>query len=288
MAGSARRRSILVAVAASVLLHTGTLGLVRLDLEVEVLPLRPRAALTTVYRPSAVDGHGLDVVLPSDVRRRRRVTIERRRRVHRPGPARPDAPPGFLLGDDWLPPLGEGFVRPPEPAVTPPAPPARSPLLAALSRSTMTGVRPVPTGTGEFRLYFLAAGETAAEVMAEQAPPLVLVACDPARPAGPDGLDWRPPGDETLFRRPTDIRAWRDECGADTVLLGRRGGRVVAVWLAPEVRAGWEARHPAALALFDNLAAHPALSAALASTPAAPHTGSGRAPDDASGQEQQR
>jgi hypothetical protein len=156
---------------------------------------------------------------------------------------------------------------PPRPARTPP-------LVAALAAADTAPVARVTVPDGVIVLALPHAGMTLGELLDDD--PVVIAAS--AVELGPadlaalgEGWSLQPvAADDRLWTEPNDVRGWWRAAGQGEAKLVLDGTTVRALWLPLAVRAAWEARHPAALRLWDNLAADPRWQVAGESEPAAP------------------
>lgn len=227
--------------------HLVPLFAAHLDLRPRHLPTPPSPPLAIRYRPAPPPVRSTTTIAaPETESPPRRITIERRRRIHLP--PRPHSAPRPVLPQPAAPPP---IFTTPEFELPNPVQPPPHPLVDALRQSTSLEGASVPVGRKVLRLKFLFPFEPP---LVEG--PVVLLAADATPPEDAEGVDWSEvPADHRLFHRPHEVRDWWESWDAPPARLGRREGQVVALWLPPLVRAGWEAEHPDALAFWDNLAA---------------------------------
>lgn len=232
----------------SVALHLVPLYAVSIHLDPS--PDRPPPPTIVVrYHPSPVPDlnreHGADILVAAvppavrhiEVRRRRTFHVPRREPAASPAPLPPEPGPALTLPDLTV--------------VDPVASAPLAPIVEALTHAAEARPERVATSFGEVQLRFLLPGEPPADALTLLSPPVVLIAATDDPPAG-DG--WQTlPASHALFRQPHDVTAWWATCLSPPPQVLRRDGDLVALWLPLAVRAGWEARHPQALALVENV-----------------------------------
>jgi hypothetical protein len=137
------------------------------------------------------------------------------------------------------------------------------PVVEVLGRTTLAGAQQVATIRGVARIYFLQAGESAAEVLQQQGAPLILLSATDQPPADSGGFSWREAEDNARWLTAPEVAGWWALWGTEPPRIGRQAGEVAALWLPSCVRAGWEAESAGALALWDQLVGEPSMSALM-------------------------
>lgn len=219
-----------LAVPAALALHAAALAFVRLPAPQD--PVLYRAVPVTgprlTFWPTAPRFVPADVTVPPSPPAERRIEIQRRREIH-PAPPRPPQPP--VMREAPLPPLWRG-----EWELAPPLPPLLAALAAAeqAPRATIDGVA----------LGLPASADDEAAMLVD--PPAVLAGLSDAPP---ETGEWRwLPANVSLS---PGVAAWLAESGSQ-VWRGERDGESV-LYLPLAARAGWEARRPESLALWQSL-----------------------------------
>ncbi|MCC7494391.1 MAG: hypothetical protein IT204_18685 [Fimbriimonadaceae bacterium] len=207
------------------------------------------AATTRVRFQPGAPAAGEAVGWPATAPATRTVTVQHRRLVHQPAAPEADAVP--LAQPAATDPVPRLTVAPPPPDRRPAADDA---LLLALSGTRLGAAAAapltLPTAPGRaVRLLVLLPGEAIPD-RATVPPPLVLAAAAPGRPTG-GGYDWqRLPPDDALLAG-AELQEW--VVWLDEALWRGRSPDGAVLWLPLAVRAGWEARTPAALTLWQRL-----------------------------------
>lgn len=219
-----------LAVLFAVALHAAALAFVRLPAPQDPVfrRERPAAGPRLTFWPTAPRIAPADVTVPASPPAEQRIEIQHRRQIH---PAPPQPPRLPVPGDSPLPPLWRG-----EWGLAPPLPP----LLTAVAEADIT---PLATVDG-VALGLPANAAVEATMLAE--PPAVLAGLGDTPP---EAGEWRwSPAPLSL---PPEVSAWLAESGSQ-VWRGERDGATM-LYLPLAVRAGWEARRPESLALWQVL-----------------------------------